>query len=77
VTRRVLGTGPTASEPTAEPTGARLLPVERLSSGPGAGEALEGEQQPQEGVQRPGRRTLGMGATGADHPPGYGLAHDR
>ena len=77
MTRRVLGRGPTASEPTAEPTGARLLPVERLSGPQGAGEVLEGEQRPQEGVQRPARRTLGMGAAGAVHPPGYGLPHDR
>lgn len=75
--RRTLGTGPTASEPAGEPTGARLLPVERLSEPPGAGEVLEGEQQPQRGVQRSGRRTLGTGAASAAHPPGYGLPHDR
>ena len=77
MTRRTLGTGPTAGEPTGEPTGARLLPVERLSGLPGAGEVLEGEHGPQEGVQGSGRRVLGMGAASAAHPPGYGLAHDR
>lgn len=77
VTRRTLGTGPAASDPAGESTGARLLPVERLSNGPVAGEPLEGEQRPQEGVQGLGRRTLGMGAAGAVHPPGYGLPHDR
>lgn len=77
MTRRTLGTGPTAGEPATEPTGARLLPVERLSGPPGAGEVLEGEQAQQEGVQGSGRRALGMGAASAAHPPGYGLAHDR
>ncbi|EFE72632.1 predicted protein [Streptomyces viridosporus ATCC 14672] len=77
MTRRRLGTGPTGSEPAAEPTGARLLPAERLSSGPEPGEVHEGEQRPPEGVQRSGRRTLGMGAASAAHPPDYGLPHER
>jgi hypothetical protein len=77
VTRRTLGMGPTTSEPDREATGARLLPVERLSGPEDGREAVEGEQRPQEGVQGSGRRTLGMGAAGAVQPPGYGLPHDR
>lgn len=68
--------GPTAGGTAAESTGARLLPVERLSGPPAAAGVLEGVQGPLEGVQGSGRRTLGTGVAGVAHPPGYGLPHD-
>ncbi|MFD5234886.1 hypothetical protein ACFWJ5_41695 [Streptomyces qaidamensis] len=64
MTRRTLGTGPTEGEPTVETTGARLLPVERLSGPQDGREAVESEQRPQMPVQRPARRVLGL-------PSGY------
>lgn len=67
--RRTLGTGPTVSEPAGEAVGARLLPVERLSAPQDGREAVEGEQQPQTGVQRPGRRRLGVPPGGTHQAP--------
>jgi hypothetical protein len=50
--------GPTASESAAETTGERLLPVERLFSPQGTGEAPASEQRAPKGVRRSGRRML-------------------
>ncbi|MGX1135664.1 hypothetical protein RKD49_007854 [Streptomyces glaucescens] len=68
MTRRVLGMGPTAGDPGGEPTGARLLPVERLVGQQGPREAAEREQPPQGSVHQSGRRRLGPGSTGPAQP---------
>lgn len=61
--------GPTASESTAETTGERLLPVERLCNPQGAGEVFEGEQPTPEGARRPGRRLLRLAPEAAGDNP--------
>lgn len=61
--------GPTARTAAAEGAGARLLPVERLLDGEGGREAAEGEQRPQTGVQRSGRRRLGVPPDGIRQAP--------
>lgn len=61
--------GPTADTVAGEAAGARLLPVERLMDSEGGREAVQGEQRPQTGVQRPGRRRLGVPPDGTDQAP--------
>ncbi|MFF7315064.1 hypothetical protein [Streptomyces sp. NPDC008137] len=68
MTRRMLGTGPTTNAPAGEAPGARLLPVERLAVPQDGREAVEREQHPQEPVQRPARRVLGLPLGGDSSP---------